>query len=95
MLIYYKAVLENFNEDKFFIDSLINSQIIWEKFRKSNYNAVYTHWRDGSIRGITTLQSDLRVIQQRTHELWESYLTHESQYPILPEPSFDQISFEE
>ena len=63
------------------------TQATAEKYREQACSAVYEHWKDGTIRNAMYLRCEIRLIDQRTHEIWQNWLTYQdSTAPILPEP---------
>tara|TARA_B100000678_G_scaffold221054_2_gene188399 strand:+ start:684 stop:1124 length:441 start_codon:yes stop_codon:yes gene_type:complete len=64
------------------------AQDAWAKYRDAQCDAIYTYWQGGTIRGAMALGCTLELTQQRTHFLWESFLTFpDSTPPVLPEPA--------
>jgi uncharacterized protein YecT (DUF1311 family) len=52
--------------------------------------AVYSLWREGSIRGLMHNQCMLQQTRQRTHDVWQVYLTSmDNSTPVLPEPAVE------
>ncbi|MFN0118031.1 MAG: lysozyme inhibitor LprI family protein [Elusimicrobiota bacterium] len=75
------------NVDKTHVNALTKSQKSWEVFMKSECDAIYQYWKEGSIR--TAMEGECTVIhtKRRTHDLWRNYLTYmDSTPPVLPEP---------
>ena len=63
------------------------SQAAAEEQRKQECNAVYEFWKSGTIRNAMSLRCEIRLIDQRTHDIWRNWLTfQDSSAPILPEP---------
>ena len=84
---YYQASLERYQEDKELVSAIETSQADWQTYLESQCGAVFTQWRDGSIRGVVTLSCKTTLTKQRTHQLWQYFLTYmDSTPPILPEP---------
>lgn len=97
---YLQAVLKHkankfeFDEDtsrsKRLLDEIQASQKQWEAYAKALCDAVYTDWEDGSIRTVMSLSCHKQQIEQRTHDLWNYFLTFmDSSEPVLPEPKFE------
>lgn len=84
---YLSKIYNEYKDDKVFIDALKESQIAWEKYKEKDCNAVYAHWRDGTIRGAMSMGCKVKLNKDRTFKLWEDYLTYmDSTPPMLPEP---------
>lgn len=63
------------------------SQQDWLVYRQSHCDAVYDIWSDGSIRGVMFGECMLKLTEQRTHQIWDDYLTYmDDTPPLLPEP---------
>ncbi|MBW4331257.1 DUF1311 domain-containing protein [Stakelama sp. CBK3Z-3] len=63
------------------------AQDAWEKYRDAQCDNIYRYWQGGTIRGAMALGCKLELTQQRTHFIWESFLTYpDSTPPVLPEP---------
>ncbi|MFM2478630.1 lysozyme inhibitor LprI family protein [Celerinatantimonas sp. MCCC 1A17872] len=84
---YLQASLGNNSYDPEVVKSIKIAQKDWKTYRSSNCDSVYTQWREGTIRNAMSITCSIRLTKQRTHELWENYLTYEdSTPPVLPEP---------
>lgn len=84
---YYQASLKRHQEDKELVSAIETSQADWQTYMESQCGAVFTQWRDGTIRGVVTLSCKTTLTKQRTHQLWQYFLTYmDSTPPILPEP---------
>lgn len=69
-------------------ESLAASQADWERYAESACAAVYHRWSGGTIRTVMHLGCMGQLVRQRTHYLWQDYLTYpDSTPPILPEPA--------
>ena len=63
------------------------TQAAWARYRDLECADVFELWEQGTYRTIASSECMLRVTQQRTHEVWQAYLTHQdSTPPLLPEP---------
>lgn len=63
------------------------AQKAWEAYVEKECDAVYTQWQGGTIRVLMALGCKRRLTQERTHHLWETFLTFpDSTEPVLPEP---------
>ncbi|WP_461534582.1 lysozyme inhibitor LprI family protein [Spongorhabdus nitratireducens] len=84
---YLQQSLEQSKDDEVLVKAIKESQQSWLEYRKSYCDAVYTRWRDGTIRTLMALDCEKRLTRQRTHELWSEFLTYmDSTKPVLPEP---------
>lgn len=84
---YLEASRERFEEDERTLDALEEAQEDWERYRSSHCRAVYTLWREGTIRGVMELDCRTALTRERTHEVWRQYLTYpDGAPPVLPEP---------
>lgn len=84
---YYKAVEERISYDPETVAELAVSQKAWEEYRETYCSAVYSYWRDGTIRGAMHLSCQIDLTVERTHTIWRDYLTYmDSTPPVLPEP---------
>lgn len=88
MNLYLKASLKHNAYDPEVVKSIKIAQKDWNKYKSSNCDSVYIQWREGTIRDAMSISCHTRLIKQRTHELWENYLTYmDSTPPVLPEPN--------
>lgn len=84
---YLDESRKRFNDDQIVIEALNKSQIEWIEYRKAHCNAIYTQWREGTIRGSMFNSCILEQTKQRTYDIWKAYLTYmDSTPPILPNP---------
>lgn len=84
---YLQASLDRYDYDPESVQSINAAQKDWETYRTSNCDSVHTIWRRGTVRDAKAISCGIRLTQQRTHELWENYLTFaDSTPPVLPEP---------
>ncbi len=84
---YLQASFEHNANDPALVASIKAAQKDWEAYLASHCDAVYTQWRDGSIRGVMTLSCKTQLTKQRTHQIWANFLSHmDSTSPVLPEP---------
>ena len=69
------------------LESIDIAQKAWALYAKAHCDSIYTMWREGSIRGVMSLNCKTKVTTARTHEIWENFLTYmDSSPPVLPEP---------
>lgn len=84
---YLAASFEHNAEDAELVDAIKSAQESWQAYMTAHCDSVYTQWRDGSIRGLMALSCKTKLTKQRTHEVWENFLTYmDSTPPVLPEP---------
>ncbi|RUR29675.1 DUF1311 domain-containing protein [Vreelandella andesensis] len=85
---YVKASVTHHADDPELVTAIEASQQAWQAYVNAHCDAVYTQWRDGSIRGVMALTCETELTQQRTHTVWETFLTYmDSTPPVLPEPN--------
>jgi len=84
---YVEVSVMHHADDPEMVAAIEASQQAWQVYVTAHCDAVYTQWRDGSIRGVMALTCETELTQQRTHTVWESFLTYmDSTSPVLPEP---------
>ncbi len=87
--LYYETVVEANRDDEVFLDSLKQSQAQWLSYRDSHCDSVYRYWREGTIRGVMSLACKTQLSQQRTLQLWQSFLTFvDGSEPAMPKPEY-------
>lgn len=87
---YFAASLEHNAEDAELIKSIQNAQRNWQAYIVSHCDSVYTQWREGTIRGVMAISCKTKLTKQRTHEIWQNFLTYmDSSKPVLPEPDLE------
>ena len=87
MQTYLNAAIKQSASDPLLQKSIKHTQAAWEKFAKAHCDSIYDIWRDGSIRVVMTIDCQIKLIKQRTHQLWATYLDHMDNSPsALPEP---------
>ena len=90
---YVGAVRRGIGKDTATLRQLDRAQRAWETFVTQDCDAVYSHWRGGSIRNAKSLLCSIDAVALRTHDLWARYLTYEdSTPPVLPEPRRGALS---
>ncbi|MFV8460924.1 lysozyme inhibitor LprI family protein [Vibrio campbellii] len=81
------ASFEHNAEDAELVGAIKGAQDSWQAYMTAYCDSIYTQWRDGSIRGLMALSCKTKLTKQRTHEVWENFLTYmDSTPPVLPEP---------
>ncbi|MGP9766850.1 lysozyme inhibitor LprI family protein [Halomonas sp. AOP13-D3-9] len=83
---YLDAALNRHEADASLVESIQQAQEAWEGYRQAHCDAVYTQWRDGTIRGVMSLSCKKQLTQAHTHTLWESFLVTMEGGSLLPEP---------
>lgn len=90
---YLGAVRRTLSADTTTRERLNEAQRAWETYVARDCDAVYSYWRDGSIRHAKRLLCSIDAVALRTHDLWASFLTYEdSTPPLLPEPKAGALS---
>lgn len=85
--LYLNKAKERYAEKSELINLINSSQEQWLLYRQSQCDTVYDIWSDGTIRGAMFGECMLKLTKQRTHQIWEDYLTYmDSTPPLLPEP---------
>ena len=85
---YYEASLKHHEENENLTQAITAGQESWDNYQNKHCGAIYTQWQDGSIRDVVTFGCKTKLAKQRTHELWESFLTYmDDTPPVLPEPA--------
>ena len=63
------------------------AQAAWVHYRELECGDVFQLWEQGTYRTVASIECMVRLTQQRTHEVWQAYLTYQdSTPPLLPEP---------
>jgi len=84
---YTEAAVKQLADDKEALDAFQKTQSTWQGYRDAYCNAVYTYWRDGTIRSAKAMECRIDLTATRTHQIWKDYLTHpDGTPPVLPEP---------
>lgn len=84
---YLGAALERHADRPELLEAIRESQTAFEAYRDTECGAVLQNWIDGSIRGAMTLGCRIDMTDQRTHRIWQNWLTSmDSSTPVLPEP---------
>ncbi|MFA0227221.1 lysozyme inhibitor LprI family protein [Vibrio splendidus] len=84
---YLEASFEHNAYDAELVSSIKMAQDSWQAYMTAHCDSVYTQWRDGLVRGLMALSCKTKLTKQRTHEVWENFLTYmDSTPPVLPEP---------
>ncbi|MGB0895058.1 MAG: lysozyme inhibitor LprI family protein [Parashewanella sp.] len=84
---YLDAALKKYQQDKPTLAAIKQSQQAWAAYQKSQCAAVYSIWRQGTIRGIENLYCQKDMIVERSYQIWKQFLTDlTGQSPLLPDP---------
>ncbi len=84
---YLAAAQRRIDSERHAKPDLSATQTAWEAYRKAHCGDIYEFWSQGTIRVVISATCQLRLAQERTHEIWEAYLTYpDSTPPLLPEP---------
>ena len=66
---------------------LAPAQAAWETYRRQHCADVFNSWTPATHAQRAQAECDIKLVRQRTHDLWAAYLTHiDSTPPVLPEP---------
>lgn len=85
---YLEASLNRQEDDAKTAAAIRESQQAWQAYVDAHCGAVWTYWRQGTVRSVMTVGCQSRLTDQRTHTLWRDFLTYmDSTPPILPEPT--------
>lgn len=86
---YFNASLKENAQHTELITVMKNAQHQWTLYRDAECRAVYQQWQEGTIRVLMALSCKLMLTEQRTHALWQNYLSSLqmiSNSDVLPEP---------
>lgn len=84
---YIAKAKERYSAEAKVVELLVKSQAAWLAYRKAHCDSIYEIWSGGTIRGVMFGGCMLQSTKERTHEIWEDYLTYmDSTPPLLPEP---------
>lgn len=87
---YLETSIEHNAFDPELVDAIQVAQKQWQAYAAAHCGAVYTQWRDGTIRGVMGITCRTRLTKRRTHDIWQDFLTYmDSTPPVLPEPSLE------
>jgi len=69
------------------LSELARAQTAWRTYRDAECGAVYSYWREGTIRTNVALNCQISLTRLRVFSLWRDWLTYpDSTPPILPRP---------
>ncbi|MBP5979433.1 MAG: DUF1311 domain-containing protein [Halomonas sp.] len=87
---YLEMSVEHNAFDPVLVDAIKVAQKQWQAYAAAHCGSVYTQWRDGTIRDAMGITCHTRLTKQRTHDIWQDFLTYmDSTPPVLPEPSLE------
>lgn len=87
---YLIATINANRHDTETVEAIMQSQTDWQKYRDSYCDAVYSHWRDGTIRGVMSISCEQALTEQRTHQLWQDFLRPmDDEEAVLSKPKSD------
>ncbi|RUR34438.1 lysozyme inhibitor LprI family protein [Vreelandella nanhaiensis] len=87
---YLETSIEHNAVDPVLVDAIKVAQKQWQAYASAHCGSVYTQWRDGTIRGVMGITCRTRLTKQRTHDVWQDFLTYmDSTPPVLPEPAIE------
>jgi uncharacterized protein YecT (DUF1311 family) len=84
---YLDAALRRHEADATLVAAIQQSQARWQDYREAHCDAVYTQWREGTIRGVMSVGCQKALTRERTHTLWENFLVTMEGDSQLPEPA--------
>lgn len=84
---YLAAALERVADNAELQAELRAADSAFQAYREAECGAVFTEWQEGTIRTVMTIDCDIALYDQRTHTVWENWLTYMDSTPAdLPEP---------
>lgn len=84
---YLEATYKQHAGDEPLVKSIKLAQKEWEAHVTSHCDSVYTMWREGSQRTLVSIFCMIDKTDDRTLELWETYLSNNGDStPVLPKP---------
>lgn len=84
---YLDAALSGVSDRPELVRKIRTSDAAFNAHRDAECDAVWENWKDGTIRNAMSLTCSITMTDQRTHDIWETWLTYmDSTEPDLPEP---------
>lgn len=85
---YLATAVEREAENDEVLEQMRASEVAFEAYREAECGAVWESWKKGTIRTIMALGCQIELTDQRTHSIWQNWLTFmDSSEPVLPEPT--------
>ncbi len=85
--LYFTKAKQKYKQDPKLVDKLVLEQQAWITYRKAHCDAVSQKWAGGTIAGVIYGKCIISMTKERTHLIWESYLTSMDSTPaLLAEP---------
>ncbi|MGM0824963.1 MAG: lysozyme inhibitor LprI family protein [Pseudomonadota bacterium] len=84
---YLDAALHRHEADTALVAAIQQSQARWQDYLEAHCDAVYSQWRESTIRGVMSLACQKALTRERTHTLWENFLVTMEGDSQLPEPA--------
>jgi len=73
---YLDETYKHRSYDPILVETIKSSQKAWEAYLESHCHAISTLWSGGTFSNTTNIYCVLEFTRQRTHLIWESFLTH-------------------
>ncbi|NNC60038.1 MAG: DUF1311 domain-containing protein [Erythrobacter sp.] len=84
---YLAAALERHEDRPELVAKIAASDAVFIAYREAECDAVLEDWMEGSVRGFMTLSCKVEMTDNRSHAIWQNWLTYmDSTPPLLPEP---------
>ncbi|MDJ0642164.1 MAG: DUF6265 family protein [Erythrobacter sp.] len=84
---YFETAIGGAENDSILARRMRKSREGFESYRSNECSSVHEQWKQGTIRNAMLLRCSIRLTDQRTHDIWQHWLTYQdSSEPILPEP---------
>lgn len=84
---YLAAAIEHHKERTALVASIEKSSAAFAEYRKAECGAVYDSYGYGTLRSAAYLDCATRLTDERTHTIWQNWLTFgDSTEALLPEP---------
>ncbi|MCL1079084.1 DUF1311 domain-containing protein [Parashewanella spongiae] len=84
---YLGKAKQKYQKETNVLAALVHAQKVWVNYRKAQCDAIYEKWSGGTLSGVIYGKCMARLTRERTHSVWEDYLTYMDSTPaLLPEP---------
>ncbi|GAB2196135.1 lysozyme inhibitor LprI family protein [Sessilibacter sp. MAH4] len=87
MEFYLEKALILQKRDPVVVEGIKIAQQQWLAYQQAHCESVYNQWREGTIRGVMAVNCKKELTQQRTFEIWKSFLTTLDS-SLVPRPEF-------